>query len=157
LLVLCRGLFRGLKPDAEAEQEHDNFTRLGCTGAFSQRRRIIFVKQLKKYEISDKRSFRRHGPARSWQDCVNLTLPAFPMNQNQSTARRHSAKYQQGFVALSDEVRTHVDTACAAYHLGRQPQTLRAWASFENGPIKPTRIHHRLAWAVKDIVKLLGT
>ena len=43
------------------------------------------------------------------------------------------------FVALALEGRTHVDTACAAYHLGRRPQTLRVWASFETGPLRPIR------------------
>lgn len=33
------------------------------------------------------------------------------------------------FVPLDFEQRTHVDKACAAYHLGRKPQTLRVWAS----------------------------
>ena len=78
------------------------------------------------------------------------------MSEKQSAARRHSAKYQQGFVSLSDEVRTHVDTACAAYHLGRQPQTMRVWASAESGPIRPNRVNGRLAWPVTEIRKLLA-
>jgi hypothetical protein len=60
-----------------------------------------------------------------------------------------------GFIALEYEKRSHVDTACAAYHLGRRPKTLRAWASAENGPIRPTRIKGRLAWPVKEIRRLL--
>lgn len=31
------------------------------------------------------------------------------------------------FAPLEHEVRSHVATACAAYHLGRKPQTLRVW------------------------------
>lgn len=49
-----------------------------------------------------------------------------------------------------------VTTAAAAYYLNRAPQTLRLWACLENGPIRPTRVHGRLAWRVADIAKLLG-
>jgi hypothetical protein len=38
------------------------------------------------------------------------------------------------FVPLDPEQRTHVDTASAAYHLGRKVQTMRVWASTERGP-----------------------
>lgn len=47
-------------------------------------------------------------------------------------------------------------TAEAAMYLNRKPQTLRKWACFENGPIKPIRINGRLAWRVADLAKLLG-
>ncbi len=60
------------------------------------------------------------------------------------------------FVPLAYENRTHVDTASAAYHLGRQPQTIRVWASAENGPLRPVRINGRLAWPVEGIRRLLG-
>lgn len=43
----------------------------------------------------------------------------------------------------------------AAKALKRSPQTLRRWACYEDGPIRPVRIHRRLAWRVEDIVKLL--
>jgi hypothetical protein len=59
------------------------------------------------------------------------------------------------FPALANEKRTHVPTACAAYWLSRSPQTLRAWACFENGPIRPVRIQGRLAWPVESIVRVL--
>lgn len=60
------------------------------------------------------------------------------------------------FVPLEREVRTHVDTACAAFHLGRMPQTLRMWASSGAGPLAPIRINGRLAWPVSRISALLG-
>jgi hypothetical protein len=59
-------------------------------------------------------------------------------------------------VALADETRSHVPTACAAYWLNRSPQTLRSWACFENGPVRPIRINGRLAWPVGAIVRLLS-
>lgn len=49
-----------------------------------------------------------------------------------------------------------VDTARAAYYLGRQPGTLRGWACHGKGDIQPQRINGRLAWSVSDIRKLLG-
>lgn len=57
---------------------------------------------------------------------------------------------------LDRELRTHIDTSTAAYYLNRSPQTLRIWASYENGPIKPIRINKRLAWPVNDIKNILG-
>jgi hypothetical protein len=60
------------------------------------------------------------------------------------------------FVPLDRETRATVETGAAAYHLNRQPQTLRAWACLENGPIRPLRINGRLAWPVADLRKLLG-
>ncbi|MBN3788295.1 helix-turn-helix domain-containing protein [Burkholderia sp. Ac-20353] len=47
-------------------------------------------------------------------------------------------------------------TEDAAAALNRQPQTLRKWACLENGPIRPIRVHRRLAWKVSDIQKLLN-
>lgn len=40
--------------------------------------------------------------------------------------------------------------------LGRAPQTLRLWASGENGPLRPLRINGRLAWPTAEIRRLLG-
>ena len=60
------------------------------------------------------------------------------------------------FTPLADETRPAVDTAAAAYHLNRRPQTLRGWACLENGPIRPIRINGRLAWPVAEIKALMG-
>ncbi|MBA9902668.1 helix-turn-helix domain-containing protein [Burkholderia cepacia] len=46
------------------------------------------------------------------------------------------------------------DEAAAA--INRKPQTLRKWACFENGPIRPVRINGRLAWRVSDLQTLLN-
>lgn len=62
----------------------------------------------------------------------------------------------QGSLPLDRETRTAVDTATAAYHLNRQPQTLRGWACHENGPIRPIRVNGRLAWPVAELRRLLG-
>jgi hypothetical protein len=60
------------------------------------------------------------------------------------------------FTPLAHETRPAVDTAAAAYHLNRRPQTLRGWACLENGPIRPIRINGRLAWPVAEIKALMG-
>ncbi|KPF48781.1 hypothetical protein IP87_09575 [beta proteobacterium AAP121] len=62
------------------------------------------------------------------------------------------------FVSLDRETRATVDTATAAYHLNRQPQTLRGWASAETYPqgLKPIRVMGRLAWPVAGIRAALG-
>ena len=60
------------------------------------------------------------------------------------------------FAALDAETRVAVDTATAAHHLSRQPQTLRAWACREDGPLRPVRINGRLAWPVADLRRVLG-
>jgi hypothetical protein len=60
------------------------------------------------------------------------------------------------FPPIDQEVRSHVDTACAAFHLNRKDQTLRAWACLENGAIRPQRINGRLAWPVAEIRRLLN-
>lgn len=44
----------------------------------------------------------------------------------------------------------------AAPALNRSNQTLRKWACLECGPIRPVRIHGRLAWRVADIAALLN-
>ena len=51
------------------------------------------------------------------------------------------------------EVLTTIEAAAA---INRQPQTLRKWACLDNGPIRPVRIHGRLAWRVTDLQKLIS-
>lgn len=75
-----------------------------------------------------------------------------PLIKMQHTA----AKRLQHFPPIDQESRSHVETACAAFHLTRQPQTLRQWACLENGPIRPIRINGRLAWSVSEIKRLLN-
>lgn len=60
------------------------------------------------------------------------------------------------FTPLALETRPTVDTAAAAYYLNRRPQTCRAWACLENGPLRPIRINGRLASRVSEIKSLLG-
>jgi hypothetical protein len=71
------------------------------------------------------------------------------------TALPATAHSQQTFPPLDQETRSHVETACAAYHLMRKPQTMRAYACLESGPIRPVRING-LAWSVAEIKALLN-
>jgi hypothetical protein len=77
------------------------------------------------------------------------------------TATLHGAETREGvtglpFVSLDRETRAAVDTATAAFHLNRKPQTLRGWASGEDGPLRPLRINGRLAWPVAELRRVLG-
>ena len=66
-----------------------------------------------------------------------------------------SATHQQ-FPTLQSVTRPNVDTAAAAFYMNRRPQTLRAWACLENGPLRPVRICGRLAWPVSELKRVLG-
>lgn len=77
------------------------------------------------------------------------------------TATHHSAVVREAvtgpaFVPLDRETRAAVDTATAAYHLNRRPQTLRGWACREDGPVRALRVHGRLAWKTEDLRRVLG-
>jgi len=60
------------------------------------------------------------------------------------------------FPLLETVTRPAVDTATAAHYLNRRPQTLRGWACLENGPLRPVRVHGRLAWPVAELRRVLG-
>ena len=64
-------------------------------------------------------------------------------------------KTAPAFPPLEQETRSHVETACAAFHLSRKTQTLRLWACYEKAPILPIRINGRLAWPVSELRNLL--
>ena len=76
------------------------------------------------------------------------------------TETHHSAEVLTAVAApfppLDREARPAVDTAAAAHYLNRRPQTLRCWATYENGPLRPIRINGRLAWPTAEIRRLLG-
>lgn len=78
------------------------------------------------------------------------------------TASQHSTEVRQAataatsFPPLEVVTRPAVDTAAAAYYLNRQPQTLRAWACLENGPLRPLRVHGRLMWPTAKLRELCG-
>jgi hypothetical protein len=60
------------------------------------------------------------------------------------------------FLPLALVNKPNLTTAEAAYYLNRRPQTLRAWACLENGPIRPRRIGGLLAWNTAEVMALAG-
>jgi hypothetical protein len=58
------------------------------------------------------------------------------------------------FPSIDSVTALGLPTDQAAYYLNRQPQTLRKWASSENGPIRPTRINGRLYWPTAELKRL---
>lgn len=73
-----------------------------------------------------------------------------------SAETRRAVSEPQQFPPLESVSRPAVDTAAAAYYLNRRPQTMRAWACLENGPLRPVRINGRLAWPVSELRRVLG-
>jgi hypothetical protein len=59
-----------------------------------------------------------------------------------------------GLAAIANG-RDTLTTNEAASVINRAPQTLRNWACLACGPIRPLRIHGRLAWRVSDLLVLL--
>ena len=88
-------------------------------------------------------------------------------NQSQSAVRdpqlygatgiNHSPNlWGEEFQPLEQVTRPTVPTNQAAYYLNRRPQTMRSWASLQNGPIRPIRVNGRLAWKIEDIRTVLN-
>ena len=75
---------------------------------------------------------------------------------NHSAGTRRAVSESQQFPPLELVNRPTVPTEQAAYYLNRRPQTCRAWACLENGPLRPLRINGRLAWPVAELRRVLG-
>jgi len=73
-----------------------------------------------------------------------------------SANTRRAVSEPQPFPPLELVNRPTVPTEQAAHYLNRKPQTCRAWACLENGPIRPLRISGRLAWPVSELRRVLG-
>jgi hypothetical protein len=75
-------------------------------------------------------------------------------NQQQASPLLNSLLAQ--LPPLGQVNRPNLRTEEAAFYLNRRPQTLRAWACLENGPIRPRRIGGLLAWPTVEIKALAG-
>ena len=62
----------------------------------------------------------------------------------------------KSFPSLEQVTSPTVSTDAAAYYLNRKAQTLRGWACLENGPVRPIRVHGRLAWPTDQIRRVMG-
>lgn len=67
-----------------------------------------------------------------------------------------AANHRTPITPLAEEARSVITTREAAAHLCLSEQTLRCWACFEGGLIRPIRIGRRLGWPVADIKRVLG-
>jgi hypothetical protein len=65
-------------------------------------------------------------------------------------------KFHPKFLDLDCVNSPTVNTAAAAFYLGRRQQTLREWACKGSGPITPIRINSRLAWKTEELRQILG-
>jgi len=52
--------------------------------------------------------------------------------------------------------RVGLPTAEMAKLLNRKPQTLRRWSTYEDGPLRPTRVNGRLMWLIADAQRVLA-
>ena len=74
-----------------------------------------------------------------------------------SDSTRRAATNPQKFPPIELERRPRVITEQAAHYLNRRPQPLRSWAMRDgSGPLRPIRVHGRLAWGMAEIRELLG-
>ncbi len=62
----------------------------------------------------------------------------------------------QNFPPLEQVTKPNLTTSEASHYLNRRPQTLRAWACREDGPIRPTRVHGLLAWPTAATKRIVG-
>ena len=64
--------------------------------------------------------------------------------------------FTQQYLPLEQITKPNLTTAETAHYLNRRPQTLRAWACLENGPLRPIRIGGLLAWSTASVKALAG-
>lgn len=88
-----------------------------------------------------------------WALNAHAEWPSTARNQYQ----RFGAMFQTESVMTIErkELPAVLTTNDAAPFINRKPQTLRKWASLGIGPIRPVRIHGRLAWRIEDLRALL--
>lgn len=95
------------------------------------------------------------APANSAQDVLPTVTGIDPGGIASAVRKPRRPTPPRVFVPLADETRLTVDTATAAHHTGRMPQTLRGWAMNDTAPegLRPHRLKGRLAWPVAGLLK----
>ena len=73
----------------------------------------------------------------------------------ENAAKFFNSSDQQIYPPLESVTRPVLDTAAAAYYLNRKQQTLRRWATYQNGPLNPIRVCGRLAWKTDELRRVL--
>lgn len=82
---------------------------------------------------------------------ADMPQPSILKKRNGPSASRST----RNETSRANQFRKTLTTNDAANALNRKPQTLRKWACLESGPIRPVRIHGRLAWYADEIAALL--
>jgi hypothetical protein len=77
-------------------------------------------------------------------------------HETHSAAIKAAQQFTGQYLPLEQVTKPNLTTAEAAYYLDRRPQTLRAWACLENGPLRPSRIGGLLAWNTAAVKALAG-
>ncbi|TFW28656.1 hypothetical protein [Massilia horti] len=84
------------------------------------------------------------------------TAPKEVGRSDETTIKEPSnADSGETFPSIDLDTRTHVSTACAAFWLGRKPQTLLMWNCHGTGPMRPIKSGRQLMWPVDEIRKHL--
>jgi hypothetical protein len=78
------------------------------------------------------------------------------MDQPATKPDRAQWKTELKYPPLELVTKPNLTTDELAYYLNRRPQTLRAWACHEDGPLRPRRIGGMLAWATAEAKSLAG-
>lgn len=73
-----------------------------------------------------------------------------------SAAIQAAQQFTRQFLPLEQVTKPNLKTEEAAHYLNRRPQTMRSWASLENGPLRPRRIAGLLAWSTAEVKALAG-
>ena len=104
---------------------------------------------------------KRGVPASSVQRAAQARLCSVGLTEEMPQADFHkvesvmSSNQKMAIPDLDGLPLSHVlVTRDAAAALGRSPQTLRKWACYENGPLRPVRINGRLGWKVADLLRV---
>lgn len=69
---------------------------------------------------------------------------------------KHGYASVKKYPPLEEVTKPTLTTDEAAYYLNRKPQTLRAWACLENGPLRPRNVNGRLHWGTAETRTLAG-
>jgi len=78
------------------------------------------------------------------------------MLETHSIQNRQQSRRELNLPPLEAVGKPNLTTEETAYYTNRTPKTLRSWACYENGPIRPLRINGRLAWPVSEVKRILG-
>ena len=86
---------------------------------------------------------------------VQAELQGMPSPSSRLRTDNGEVQVHDGLAAVAG-TRDVITTTEAAAVLNFKESTLRKWACFERGPIRPVRINGRLGWRVTDLAALLN-